>query len=113
MGQRTDAYIVYGIDIGDDNPFWNQNEPEEALKDAVADLGLAVLEHCSNSFPSWIIYEPASLCEARRGNPVSLDGLIKSNNNMHTADNVFARAVKKCNWLSGKPAWLLCSYWEQ
>jgi hypothetical protein len=82
-------------------------------RDAEARIGVEVVSHCSGIYPMWLL--SAYQVTAARGYPKGLDlaelaGLVDT-------DGLDAKLAWAADALgltpTGKPGWLLCSYWGE
>lgn len=107
MGVRTDAYLAYGVDLGEHVPSWlrdmtgttNVYDMERVLRDK---FGLGLEIHCSDECSMWVLAVADSVVHARRGYP----RVVNPTKNSQWDDKW--NAVREH---AGEPAWLLFSYW--
>ena len=123
MGVSTDAILALGVNLGavgeDEIPAAIEAVLlDEETRDDIAEVEF--VEHCSESYSSWIAAVPGTVHRAHRGYPKYLDlGILASESRAFgpapkgILDERTATAV---TWLrehgvENAPGWLLVSWW--
>jgi|SRR6478609_8594297 len=123
MGQSTDAILVYGVDLGEDElpealVFNDEDDgdTEESKPIAYAlymgrplPSGVTIVNHCSDSCTMRIIAIEASELRAWRGHPKEVPTLV-AKPEWDAAIDEFA--AEHGITLPKRPAWLLASWWS-
>ncbi len=124
MGQSTDAILVYGVDLGEDelpealvfNDEDDGGDTEESKPIAFAlymgrslPSGVTVVNHCSDSCTMRILAIEASELRAWRGSPQAVAEL-KVDPAWDAAIDAFA--AEHGITLPKRPGWLLASWWS-
>jgi len=130
MGQSTDAYLVYGINISDEDKmpwktydpetyedhfedfedWWAKQQPEGEL-DVEEPEDIEMVWHYSSDYPMWILAVPGTQKTAWRGSPVSItepDLLVDPDKRQKLIDFCEKYKIK---YEAGQLGWWLCSYW--
>lgn len=106
MSVSTDAILVWGFDVGEDEEHLSEIDYDELLKISKKHDGELVL-HCSDSHPCYIIGLAHGCLCAYRGFPKKVKSLGLPHDAQKRLD-AFACALK----VKPQPGkWLLCSYW--
>lgn len=86
MGVSTNAYLAFGIDLGDELPeSWlevmEESDEEFNFEEFLQSKGIDVekcpvhcVEHCSRSERHYFLYVPGKIYEANRGCPTEIPG---------------------------------------
>ena len=128
MGVSTDAYISFGIDLGEslsyspdgEEDVYFGHEVQVVLRDILKKYDLEIFSHCSMDYPMFILCYSPTLRHAWRGYPVELDlnkleGCIMNGGFESFHSFVFNNPnIAKQLGLedAGEPKWLLCSDWS-
>lgn len=127
MSQSTDAYLSYGIELGDELTYTPEGEEVEhfeyeaiyALEGILSKYNLEILTHCSADYPMFILCYTPSRIRANRGYPeqICLEQLMECVlNGGVTSFRLFMSenpSIAKQLTLTDedKPVWILCSDW--
>lgn len=117
MGTSTDAILVWGFDLGNEEDMSSELQErilflnDEGYKELAAkekELGVELVRHCHHECTSYIVGRTSALVVAHRGDPKE----IKSLPHIWPSDE--ERLNRFAKWLGVKPEkgrWLLASYW--
>lgn len=116
MGMSSDATIVYGVPLeeAESGPPGNMTDEqwEEAFyaygKQDWEVLGFQVMQHCSDSYPMYILTVPGSKITTYRGNTVPISPAMLFN----AADDLakFRAAMAKYNISTEEEGWYLGAF---
>jgi hypothetical protein len=105
MGQSTDAYLAYGIDIGE-----LEGEHQYDLPSHYDNKGpVGMVLHCSDNCPMGIIALSCTVQRAWRGDPLSVD--MSKLAIGPAADKLLKEFCEEHKLEYKQPGWLLFSYW--
>ena len=118
MGVSTDAKMVYGFEVGEEE---GDSEHERCLALMDADystltkvekrLGAELVYHCSDQCTEYILGLKATYVQAWRGHPKEVDVASFADLSRAEMDAKLVEIAKALG-LKAKPGrWLLCSYW--
>lgn len=116
MGTRTDAYLVYGIQLkeGSFSPLGGFNSepgtPKHLAWSGDAHDGIAIIAHQSSIYPEYIVCAADPIYKAQRGYPLKVDPLHQVEN-QEVAAKILAYCKEHGLETEGPLGWLLCSYW--
>lgn len=116
MGTHANAYIAYGIDIGE-NPPPNLTETqwEEQLetwkKEDIHTRGYEIINHCHYNYPKYFIAIPGTQHYAWQGSPKRINPYELEWN--YTADQYanWRQAVNKLGLTTTEAGWHLMSHY--
>lgn len=137
MGVYTDAYLAFGIDLGEELPEgWEStdnlggydeeavfdpdvilerlagctgHEPYEERSAKREALPVALLSHCSSDYPMYILHVPGTVASAFRGGPTEIKFDFIDKEKVET----FMTWCREHGIPDedNNPTWLLASYW--
>ena len=112
MGQSTNAYLFYGIELGDDLSDFLQEEDDthgevEQLLEKAGINGIQVGSHCSGDYPIYYLYTQSYM--AWRGYSKEVDPASLVVSEEETEKLKKAMLVLKRDPV--EPKWILASYW--
>jgi hypothetical protein len=118
MGVSTDAKLIYGFEVGEEEGDAEhdrcgvlQNAEYATLTKVTTSLGAELVYHCSDECTEYILGIKATYVEAWRGHPKEVPVARFA---AMSSEEMDAKLVKIAAALGLKPKpgrWLLCSYW--
>lgn len=115
MGVSTDAYLVFGIDLGAEED-WEDAGHLVALTAAHDDCEMEdetrveLVDHCHHEYRMWILAVKGTLVRAYRGSPKTIDPeKLKITPAQIEGLCEFCRE-HAIDWK--EPKWVLCSMWS-
>jgi hypothetical protein len=115
MGVSTDAYLVFGIDLGEEDN-WDEDAHLRELTALHDDCEMddesrvEMVDHCHHDYRMWILAVKGTLKRAYRGSPTEI---------APSALTVSAEQMSGLRAFCGEhniewkePKWLLCSMWS-
>ena len=120
MGQSTDAYLVYGIEVEEDSYSHAicealQDERYKEHSEATREFGVEAISHCSHDYPMYIIVSTKLANCAYRGHPKKLDIAalqLVVDEDSYIRDNI-DKFFERFGIVNDKKySWILCSDWS-
>lgn len=112
MGVSTDAYLAFGVDLGEEGIDQLREKYPEAFPDDEDDTafemsGLELIQHCHCNAPMWILAVAGTRFRATRGNPLAFQvGEIFTPEGIDRLKEVVSALGDPPE---GEPSWLLFS----
>ena len=120
MGQSTDAYLVYGIEIEEDSDSHSicealQDERYKEHSEATKELGVEVISHRSSDCPLYLVVSKKLKNWSWRGFPRKLDLaalqlVVDEDSSIRDNIDKFCERFEIVN--DKKYSWILCSDWS-
>jgi hypothetical protein len=113
MGVSTDAILVYGFDLGEE-----EDIEDERIRDVIEkadnleleDNRAAIVGHCSHDYRMIIVAVPNTKRVAKRGYPTTIDPASMAVPQERVAE---LRAFCEAHGIPWQePRWILCSMWH-
>ena len=118
MGVSTDAKLVFGFEVGEEEGDYEHERCDALMDDDYATLtkvenshGAELVYHCSDECREYILGLASTYVYAWRGHPKEVDVASLASMDRDEMNTHLVKAADALGLKSKPGRWLLCSYW--